>query len=150
MRVKTSREDKNTSRKTEVKSGIVIEIISSEYKREEYRDKTYNELKRQIFWIKSSTNPNRNEVTKKNKKIIRDKNNELKFKIFSIQTSEDYERIRKNKIKKNFLDSSPHRQTAEKGEGVRVENVPHIYSAVNIPILPYVCAHKTTLISKVV
>ena len=37
------------------------------------------------------------------------------------------------KIKKNFLDSSPHRQPAEKGEGVRVENVGGIYSAGKYP-----------------
>ena len=50
QRVKTSRENKkNTSPKSESKSEIVIEIISSEYKREEYREKTCNELKRQIF-----------------------------------------------------------------------------------------------------
>ena len=45
QRVKTSREDKITSRKSEEKSEIAIEIISSEYKREEYREKTCNELK---------------------------------------------------------------------------------------------------------
>ena len=49
MRVKTSQEDKNTSRKSEAKSGILIETIPSEYKREEHREKNCNELKRQIF-----------------------------------------------------------------------------------------------------
>ena len=57
-------EEKNkikiTSRKSEEKSEIVIEIISSKYKR----------VKTQIFWIKSSMNPNKNEVTKKIKKIF--------------------------------------------------------------------------------
>ena len=33
------------------------------------------------------------------------------------------------KIKKIFLDSSPHDEPAQKGEGVRVENIPRIYSA---------------------
>ena len=33
-------------------------------------------------------------------------------------------------MKKIFLDSSPHRQPAQKGEGVRVKNVGGIYSAV--------------------
>ena len=32
-------------------------------------------------------------------------------------------------MKKIFLDSSPHRQPAEKGEGVRAKNVGGIYSA---------------------
>ena len=32
-------------------------------------------------------------------------------------------------MKKIFLDSSPHRQPAQKGEGVRVKNVGGIYSA---------------------
>ena len=36
----------DTSRNSEAKSGIAIEIISSEYKREEYREKTCNEAKR--------------------------------------------------------------------------------------------------------
>ena len=49
MRGKRVEKIKNTSRKSEAKLGIVIEIISSEYKREEYREKTCNELKRQIF-----------------------------------------------------------------------------------------------------
>ena len=39
------------------------------------------------------------------------------------------------KIKKIFLDSSPHRQPAQKGEGVRVENIPRIYSAGKYPVL---------------
>ena len=66
----------------------------------------------------------------KNKKIFRDKNNECKIqKIFSIQPFLDYERkLEKIKLEKIFLDSSPHRQPAEKGEGVRVENVGRIYS----------------------
>ena len=53
--------------------------------------------------------------------------------MFSIQTSEDYERIRKIKSKKIFLDSSPPCQPAQKGEGVRVENVGGIYSAGKYP-----------------
>ena len=36
-------------------------------------------------------------------------------------------------MKKIFLDSSPHRQPAQKGEGVRVENVCGIYSAGKYP-----------------
>ena len=55
---------------------------------------------------------------RKNKKIFEIRITSIKFKIFSIQTSEDYERIIKIKMKKIFLDSSPHRQPAEKGEGV--------------------------------
>ena len=43
-------------------------------------------------------------------------------------------------MKKNFLDSSPHRQPAEKGEGVsRVENVGGIYSAGKCAVLA-ICA----------
>ena len=38
-------------------------------------------------------------------------------------------------MKKIFLDSSPHRQPAQKGEGVRVENVCGIYSAGKYPVL---------------
>ena len=38
------------------------------------------------------------------------------------------------KSKKIFLDSSPHRQPAQKGEGVRVENVGRIYSAGKYPV----------------
>ena len=33
------------------------------------------------------------------------------------------DKIKKIKLEKIFLDSSPHRQPAEKGEGVRVENI---------------------------
>ena len=36
-------------------------------------------------------------------------------------------------MKKIFLDSSPHRQPEQKGEGVRVENVCEIYSAGKYP-----------------
>ena len=39
------------------------------------------------------------------------------------------------KIKKIFLDSSPHRQPAQKGEGVRVENAGGIYSAGKYSVL---------------
>ena len=60
----------------------------------------------------------------------------VKFKIFSIQTSERLRaKIRKIKIKKIFLDSSPHRQPAQKGKGVRVENVGRIYSEGKYPVL---------------
>ena len=38
-------------------------------------------------------------------------------------------------MKKIFLDSSPHRQPAQKGEGVRVKNVCGIYSAGKNPVL---------------
>ena len=38
-------------------------------------------------------------------------------------------------MKKIFLDSSPHRQPAQKGEGVRVKNVGRIYSAGKYPVL---------------
>ena len=38
------------------------------------------------------------------------------------------------KIKKIFLDSSPHRQPAQKGEGYRVKNVGGIYSAGKYPV----------------
>ena len=38
-------------------------------------------------------------------------------------------------MKKIFLDSSPHRQPAQKGEGVRVENISGIYSAGKYPVL---------------
>ena len=37
-------------------------------------------------------------------------------------------------MKKIFLDSSPHRQPAQKGEGVRVKNVCGIYSAGKNPV----------------
>ena len=38
-------------------------------------------------------------------------------------------------MKKIFLDSSPHRQPAQKGEGVRVENVGGIYSTGKCAVL---------------
>ena len=38
-------------------------------------------------------------------------------------------------MKKIFLDSSPHDEPAEKGEGVRVENVASIYSAGKYSVL---------------
>ena len=50
-----------------------------------------------------------------------------KIKIYNEEQYEYDNEIRKNK--KIFLDSSPHRQPAEKGEGVSSQNVPHIYSA---------------------
>ena len=60
----------------------------------------------------------------------------VKFKkYFQSRLLIDYERNQKNKNKKIFLDSSPHDEPAQKGEGVRVENIPSIYSAVNYPVL---------------
>ena len=38
-------------------------------------------------------------------------------------------------MKKIFLDSSPHDEPAEKGEGVRVKNASGIYSAGKYPVL---------------
>ena len=38
-------------------------------------------------------------------------------------------------MKKIFLDSSPHRQPAQKGEGGTSQNVPHIYSAGKCAVL---------------
>ena len=43
--------------------------------------------------------------------------------------------IIKIKIKKNFLDSSPHDEPAENGEGASSQNVGGIYSAGKFPVL---------------
>ena len=56
-------------------------------------------------------------MIKNTSKILARKNK----KIFQSRLLRDYERIRKIKMKKIFLDSSPHRQPAQKGEGVRVK-----------------------------
>ena len=61
---------------------------------------------------------------RKNKKIILNPN------ILRLRA-----KIRKIKIKKIFLDSSPHDEPAQKGEGVRVKNVCGIYSAGKYSVL---------------
>ena len=53
-------------------------------------------------------------MIKNTSKILARKNK----KIFQSRLLRDYERIRKIKMKKIFLDSSPHDEPAEKGEGV--------------------------------
>ena len=50
------------------------------------------------------------------------------------------------KNKKFFSIAAPTMNLRKKGEGVSSQNVASIYSAVNVPILPYVCAHKSTFI----
>ena len=83
-------------------------------------------------------------MSEKNKILKRSQKNK---KIFSIQTSEIYER----KSKKIFLDSSPQRQPAEKGEGVYESKIQADNTRrVNIPFFLSVCAHKSTFAAKVV
>lgn len=54
------------------------------------------------------------------KKLFEARITSVKFKkkYFQSRLLRDYERNQKIKIKKIFLDSSPHRQPAQKGEGV--------------------------------
>ena len=70
--------------------------------------------------------PNRNQTSIKREKIKADK--EYRVKTWRVESM-----FWKNK--KIFLDSSPHRQPAEKGGGGTSQNVPHIYSAGKYPVL---------------
>lgn len=57
----------------------------------------------------------------------------LKIELSKIRYSRNKTTIWKNK--KIFLDSSPHRQPVENGEGASSQNVPHIYSAGKCAVL---------------
>ena len=105
MRVKTSRniESKNTE------SIIIIEAINRNVNE---KIKIHNENQYEII------------QSEKSDEEYRAKLSELKLGFWKNKILK-----RSQKNKKIFLDSSPHRQPAEKGEGVRVENVGGIYSA---------------------
>ena len=62
---------------------------------------------------------NTSENQKKIKKIFRRRNPFTRLR----------DKIKKIKLEKIFLDSSPHGEPAQKGEGCRVKMYPHIYSA---------------------
>ena len=70
----------------------------------------------------------------KNKKIFRGKNNECKIQNILNLNILEYERNQKNKNQKKFFSiAAPHRQPAQKGEGVSSQKVGGIYSAWNSP-----------------